>query len=209
MALLLLFLRHSEIFLSAYPRTIIFGKSYDKCPDETNAFIFDLTLLTNLYKAIVHILSALRSSEVDKSETICESDLNVCYWKVCGEDSVSFFKKLKTNDKIVLNLRMNYVQLNEFIFALSKITIPTLCLKDDECDFFDFLLDSKVENLVDLTRKSKFEVLLKTTKFEPQVSRLFLLFLFYLDIVFIVSKFNLFSNDRLLPSNLENLLNII
>jgi len=204
---MILFLRKSELFFSVYPRTIVFGKCCNRKVDETKAFTFDLTLLLKLYEALIHILNTLKDPNlVTKEEEICSYNSHNYRWLILNE-SVILVNECSQIE--ILKIELDYYQLNEVIFALSEVILPSLQLNDYELEFFDHLLNSEVTNLIELTQKERFLDIVKHTKFEAQFFKLFKLFKFYLDIIFIVSKLKMICNQKFLPTYLEPLLTIV
>lgn len=202
------FLRKSELFVCTYPRKVLFGKCTTDGINEADAFIFDISQIIKLYEAIINVLNALRATQfIEKNEKICNQNCNTYSWKV-SVDKVTFVNTSQKNETI-LSVDFDYYQLNELIYTLSESIISSLHLTDFENEFFDYFFSLDSDNLVELSRQNKFEMILKGTKFDKQSFKLFKLFKFYLDIIYIVSKLKLVCNKTFLPNNLEPLLKIV
>ena len=112
----------------------------------------------------------------------------------------------KEGDKITFSLKFNFHQFNELIYCISQSVIPSLSLKNKESEFLSFLIENEIENFVELTNLVKFNVFVNQTSYKNASCKMFCLFNYYIDVIFIVYKLKKFCNKTLLPNNLLPLL---
>lgn len=203
---ILLFLRQTHLFIKAYPRTIIIGECADYSVCEETAFIIDLCNLQSLYLNIVEILNCFRKNAMNKKTVFAINKENTYSWEKTSEDCINLFNSRE--DKNILSLTLNYKQTNELLYGISEAIIPCLCLENYEEEFVHFILNADIVDLVKATNYDLFNKILEDTPFKTDSSKLFGLFKFYLDIIFILLKLKKFCNNLLLPNNLEPLLKI-
>jgi len=84
---------------------------------------------------------------------------------------------------------------------------PSLQLKNIEAEFFFYIVESEIKDIVSLTNFETFLSTFKGSKYEAHSSKLFTVFKFYTDIVLVLTKLKLFINPSLLPSDINHLLN--
>ena len=61
-------------------------------------------------------------------------------------------------------INLDYVQFNELNYTISESIIPTLCLKNFEAEFLDFLVDMELTELIKITHFETFSNQFKQTK---------------------------------------------
>lgn len=204
---MLLFLRKSNLFVSAHPRTIIFGCCENSNVIEKNAFVFDLSLLTNLYESFVKILYALRK-DIEQNETVIGSfESNDYVFKTTTNNVVTLINQ--KSKEPVLTIQLDYFQFNELVYSIYIGILPTLCLQNFEAEFFQFIIESPTKDLITIKSFNNFKAFIKNTEYEKDCSRLFSLYNYYLDIILILTKLRQFCNDAYLPNNVETLLKTV
>jgi len=206
MAPTILFLRYSNVFLCVYPRLFNIGTCENGIINENNCFTFDLCHLSKLYSTLVEILTLMKESALneEKVQKFCEFENRCYFWRM--KDSNSVIWSNQNGDNEILRLTFSYLQLNEVIFSIYESIVPMLCLKNFDAQFIDSLVDMDPVELHRLTKASNFYDFLRESKFENESYRLFHLFKFYLDVIFIFAKLKKFCNHELLPNNIKPLL---
>lgn len=203
MALQCLFLRNCALFVLTYPRTLVIGKDCD----EENSIYLDLSNLKQFYLTILAILDRFRQTRAtDKNETLKEicSHRDFTYYYKFDKETVSFI--VKKGDLEILAISLDYPQFNELLYTISESIIPMLCLTNLEAEFFEYILEVDVVDLVKLIQFDKFCEQIHGSKYDVYSSQLFRLYKFYLDVLFITLKLKKFANPNLLPNNLQSLL---
>lgn len=207
MSFLTLFLRLTNIFVSACPGNVAIGLLKNQSLDKNMTMVFDLLLLRDLYSAIVKILKLFQLENekfIEKSENIGSFHDQIYSWKMSSANEVTLL--LKKEEKIELTMQLNYPQFNELIYALYKSTILSLCLSNFESEFCLYVIENEISDLVQWNDYNKFKSFVETTSYKNESFKLFTVFTFYQDIIFMMYKLNKLCNKNILPNRIIPLL---
>lgn len=205
MALLTLYLRSAFLFISAFPRTIKFGKCKQNSGVQNNdVFVFDISEYGLLYKSLIDVLNVIRQPiEISQYIKVISKPNSQNYvWKIdCNIPNLVTLHN-KKDDESVFEIAFTYVQLNELIFSVYKAIIPTFCVENAQAEFVHLVVHSE-KDLILLTELHLFKEFLKGTPFENKAYKLHIFLTYYLEIILIVTKLKKFTNADLLPNNLK------
>ena len=204
-------MRKSVLCIGSFPRTIVFGVGNESEFHKDKSFIIDLSIVTDLYKAVTKILLQLKNdeklSDVFQFATV---ENKTYHWKVSDSEMVDLV--IKADGKIVFQISLDYPQFNELLYAISESILPILCLKNCDIDFFQYILrlELPIRELVAMANEiEKFDLVIMKSSFVKEKYRYFTIFKLNFDIVFILNKLKNFIVHDLLPNNAESLLKAI
>ena len=212
-------LKSSDIFISSYPGKVIFGNisrhRYAKC----SYFQFLTFELYYLYLSLVSIIKALLSSENELSKKLIlkvNEDLSY-WWSIVTVNLPNEERKcvqiLLQNSSLNYRITFTLDQLNDFISALSEIIVPTLCLKSVEREFFEFVSDQEILNIINLDRKNGLLLLMNfNEKYNINIDSLDELniletIIYYKEIILIFKKIQSLVNP--MANHIESILSMI
>lgn len=201
----MLFLRTTSLSFKSIARTIIFGEFIDDDICKAKRFVIEISKLSKVYDALVKILKHFKDdTNEDELQSLCSYKEKKYFWKK-SKDIISFSCKNSDSD---YEIHLDYPQFNEFLNALYFSIVPTLKLKNIEAEFLYYIAESEISDLVKLTNFEVFVTTFKGSKYQTHSSKLFVIYKFYNDIVFIMVKLKLFTNPKHLPSDLTPFLNM-
>jgi len=171
--------------------------------NQNQKFIFHISNLMFFYLSLLKILSIFREAETNKIGDKL-GDCDTYFWEMSSCEEVVLY--IKNDGKVEYRSKFDYFQFNELLYAISLSIVPSLSLDNSEAEFFVFLLESEIEDFVNLKSIINFRNFLSKSPFQNNTLRLYCVFNFYLDIIFINWRLKKFINHELLPNSLKPLL---
>ena len=154
-------LKTSNLFVSAFPGKLIFGglclENYIKF-QFFQFFIFDLLHLFISLVTIIKKISCEDKSETNFDGIIIKINEELRYlWSISPKTpnaDLKVFFTVELKSKLVYQIEFNLDQLNDFINGLSETILPCLTLKNIERQFFYFVSQQHITEIVQLTTQN-------------------------------------------------------
>ena len=153
-------LKNNNIFCSAYPGKIVFGKISKQNYCNQNYFEFLTFELFYLYISIVNIIKTFISNESDISSKnlILKLNEDISYlWSISKPNVSNDEQKIELildyKEETLFKIIVNLEQLNDFVNCLSEIIVPSLCLQITHRQFFQFISNQEISSIVGLDNK--------------------------------------------------------
>lgn len=201
------FLRKSSLCIGSYPRTLIIGNTTGIEFDAEKSFVFDLSNFVKFYVVLTDILQEFRQDKNTQKEQYSLFALEPYYWQMSQQENLKLC--IKKQDSVLFEVSFNYIQFNELLYAVSECIMPCLCLKNEDYEFFNFVLSLNVEtrSLIKYSMEiDNFSELIKETPYVSQKFKVFSLLKLNLDVLFVLLKLKKFVLSEFLPNDPKTLL---
>ena len=153
-------LKSINIFISAFPGKIVFGAVLNHNYRQLNHFQFGTFEVFHLYVSLITIIKKFiseKNTEILQSDGIIlkfSEDLSYLWFisktKVKNVEELKIKLILEWKTESIYQITFSFDQLNDLIIGLSETIVPSLCLKNIEKIFFEFISEQPLAEIIDL-----------------------------------------------------------
>lgn len=191
----------NEIFVSAFPGKIVFGKVNQVGYKKSNFFKFFHFEIFHFFVALTNIFKFLSSENTANKGIILTLDtLEVYYWigkelVVTNQNQKIIVFGIEENSQSVFEINLKLQELNELIHIVSQTIISCLCLKSIEKQLFENIVQCPTSEIVQLKDYKqceqfiqKFEKSIKVSIDSIKIPNLIDIVIYYHELLLIVQK---------------------
>lgn len=202
-ALLLLF-SDNNLCCASFPGNLVIGAIDQETFIQNQYFEFTKSDLRNLYKAVIEIVACIAKNTEKKDAILKKEDESIVYFWSFSNTTV--YIGIETISTTTYKIPFSLDEFNDFVLILSKLIMPTLCLKSEPFLLLEFVSDFPPKEFLALKDFADVLKFLHSKKYNLFDSTFATYILYYKEILLIVSMLKSLHNQE--RNNMSDLLKI-